>query len=131
MTNLEQIYDLTSAYKPVALYFNDADFVEYVREDASCIYNRIDETLTLAIEMDTRLPIGFRIKGFKNLYLKSVKSGAESPSGFVQLVPLLEKIILEAGDRVFNNVDLLRAYRAASDIARSDEVRLQIDAMAA
>lgn len=123
------MYDLKSSYAPVALYFHEADFVEYVREDASCVYKRIDETLTLAIEMDSDLPIGFRIKGFKNFYLKHIKPHGEAKQ-FVELVPVLERLVSEAAERI-DFPDLRRAYRLATDIAFIDAVKLDVEGLAA
>lgn len=130
MTDTPTMYDLTTPYTPVALYFHDSDFVEYVREDASCVYKRIDETLTLAIEMDSNLPIGFRIKGFKNFYLKHIRPLHGRNDHFVELVPVLERLVAEAGERI-DFPDLKRAYRLATDIAAVDAVKVDVEALAA
>ena len=120
-------YDLTTPYSPVALYFHEADLVEYVREDACCVFKRIDETLTLAMEMDTRLPIGFRIKGFKNVYLKTLPAGQEGSEQFIEIVSVLEKITCSAGNKIFDHPDMRRAYKVASDIAKVDDVKLKVE----
>ncbi len=122
-------YDIALPFAPVALYFHESDLVEYVREDACCVYKRIDETLTLALEMDSRLPVGFRIKGFRNLCDKILKSHGVGGEHFIQLVAVIEKITLEAGNRLFP--DALRGYKAAEDIARADNVTLVLDDLAA
>lgn len=132
MNSLEQAYDLTSDYKPVALYFREADLVEYVREDACCVYKRIDEILTLALEMDTRLPIGFRLKGFRNLFLKATaddKSGRTERT-FVGLIEVIERAACAAGNEVFEQGKRI-GYQCAADIARSDDVKLSIPEWAA
>jgi hypothetical protein len=60
---------LSGRYVPVAVYYEDADMVEYIRQDVPCVNRRVDSFLTLALEMGSREPIGFRLKGFKNFYL--------------------------------------------------------------
>ena len=65
--------DLRTPYVPAALYLEDADSVEYVRRDVACVYHRVDGFLTLALDMKTRELNGFRLKGFKNFFLKHLQ----------------------------------------------------------
>ena len=46
--------DLSSSYRPTAIYLEEADTVEYVRRDVACIYHRVDGILTLAFDLKTR-----------------------------------------------------------------------------
>jgi hypothetical protein len=61
---------LLSDYLPTAVYYADADTVEYVRRDVPCVYRRIDGILTLALDLHTREITGFRLKGFKNFFME-------------------------------------------------------------
>jgi len=118
---------LSSAYAPVALYYDDADSVEYVRRDSPCVYRRIDETLTMALDMRSLEAIGFRLKGFKNFYIRKLKPSMEQldNSNFVFLVTVIERLVAEMGDRHFQqDEERKKAYAAAADIARKDRVEL-------
>ena len=71
-------HQLESAYIPRAVYYADADTVEYVRRDTPCVYRRIDGILTLALDLHTREITGFRLKGFKNFFLNHLKPNTNS-----------------------------------------------------
>jgi hypothetical protein len=64
---------LVGGYSPAAIYYEEADIVEYIRADVPALHRRIDEFLTLVLDLDTREPIGFALKGFRNYYLKHIK----------------------------------------------------------
>jgi hypothetical protein len=118
---------LSAAYAPVALYYDDADSVEYVRRDSACVYRRIDETLTMVLDMENREPIGFRLKGFKNFYLRKLKPSMEQldDGNFVFLVTVIERLVAEMGDRHFQqDEERKKAYAMAADMARKDRVEL-------
>src|SRR4029077_2594532 len=70
--------ELHARYTPVGVYYEDADMVEYIRKDVPCVNRRIDDLLTLALDMESREPIGFKLKGFKNFYLHYFKPAQES-----------------------------------------------------
>jgi hypothetical protein len=65
--------DLLGRYKPVAVYYEDADLVEYIGQDVPCVNAASNEFLTLVLDMTHRQPIGFKLKGFKNFYLRYVR----------------------------------------------------------
>ena len=65
-----ELGSLAGAYSPIAVYFVDSDCVEYVKEDALCVYDRIDNFLTLITDENQRNVIGFKLKGFS----KAVKA---------------------------------------------------------
>lgn len=109
-------------YTPKALYYEDADALEYVRTDAPHVYRRIDEFLTLILDIDTRNPVGFKIKGFRNVYIKTIKPKLNDPTGFPRLITLLEKLMTELGENVFSESPRHEAYTAAADIAMQDQV---------
>jgi hypothetical protein len=118
---------LSATYKPVALYYDDADSVEYVRRDSPCIYRRIDETLTMVLDMENREAIGFRLKGFKNFYLRKLKPSMEQldDGNFVFLVTVIERLVAEMGERHFEqDGERKKAYATAAKMARNDRVEL-------
>ena len=118
--------NLKANYQPVALYFDEADAVEYLRKDVPCVYRRIDAQLTHALDMDTGELIGIRIKGFKNFYLRQIKPIYDKLGGtddFVSLVAVLERLVEHiAGD--FFDERLKRAYLEALELAKHDRVQL-------
>lgn len=118
--------DLHSAYIPTALYFADADTVEYVKRDASCFYRRIDAMLTLAYDLKTRELIGFRVKGFKNFFLNHLKPKYKLLDGdFIALVSVIEQAFQVVGDHVCPEDKRVDAYRQARRMAHDDRVELE------
>jgi hypothetical protein len=118
---------LSAEYIPVALYYEDADSVEYVRRDSPCVYRRVDETLTMVLDMGTREAIGFRLKGFKNFYLRKLKPSMEQldDGNFVFLVNVIERLVAEMGDWHFQqDGERKKAYATAAEMARNDRVEL-------
>ena len=110
-------------YLPKAIYFEDADAVEYVRVDEPLVYRRIDNFLTLIVSLESRKPVGFKIKGFRNLYLRQFKPrSSDDSAGFLRMVTVLEKIMTELGDGIFAEAPRREAYKAATDIAMEDQV---------
>lgn len=118
------VQNLTTPYSPVALYFEGADTVEYVRRDGPTVYQRVDEFLTLILDMKVREElVGFQLKGFKNFYLQDdVRS--RLGDDFLSLVGLLERAITRFGDGVFDD-DRKEAYDRARDLALEDGVKLR------
>lgn len=97
--------DLSTPYKLSAIYYEDADCVEYIRRDVPCIHRRIDGFLTLSYDMfDRSEVIGFRLKGFKNFYLRTIKPGRGLNHDFLSLAVALEKAI----DLVAENINQVR-----------------------
>jgi hypothetical protein len=118
--------DLSSQYDPVAVYYEDADMVEYIREDVPSVSQRIDAFLTLELKMDSREPIGFKLKGFKNFYLRHLKDDiptADNRDHFLALVKVIEKAIHVLGDKAFEK-DRKAAYEQAYKIAEEDGAEL-------
>lgn len=123
--NLEQI-DLTTPYTPVAIYYDDGDYVEYVRRDDPIVYRRVDEFLTLAIDMFSRDLVGFRLKGFRNFFINVLQKKYEMQDhDFIPLVAILEDAITSVGNRTVKDDQQTRdAYDSARKIAREDNPRL-------
>lgn len=122
--------DMISEYKPVALYYDDADSVEYVRVDGPSVSRRIDAFLTLILDMDDRSKvIGFRLKGFRNFYSKHFRLINEALNDeFLALVSVIEKRVTEIANNHFDRAEAaqrLEAYKCARDIAAKDSVILR------
>lgn len=63
--------NLSTPYKPVALYYEASDILQYVRKDGPSVHRRIDSLLTLIFDMKNRDElIGFALKGLKSACLK-------------------------------------------------------------
>ena len=119
-------YALNKPYVATAVYYEDADLVEYVRRDVPCVYHRVDTFLTLALEMETRGPIGFRLKGFKNFYLRHIANEAELDhrERFLALVKVIEIATRVLGNKLFE-ADRRAAYDEAIRIAKEDNAALR------
>lgn len=106
-----------------ALYYEDADSLEYLRIDNPVVYRRIDDLLTLIVDLEDRKPVGFKIKGFRNLYLRKIRPSLRGDkSHFLRMVTVLEKLMTELGENVFAEAPRREAYRAATNIAMEDQV---------
>jgi len=117
--------DLFARYAPVAVYYEDADTVEYIRQDVPSVNRRVDGFLTLVLDMTSRKPIGFRLKGFKNFYLHHIKNTEhEDREEFLYLVGVIEKAIEIAGNKVFEP-EAREAYDQACQIAKEDNASLR------
>lgn len=110
---------LSGAREPVAVYYADADCVEYIAEDTTCVYDRIDSFLTLIYDETQIIPVGFKLKGFLNALGRMKERYGLSDSHVVELVKVVENACLEMGEKNFGG-DTRRklAYRAASKLAR-------------
>jgi hypothetical protein len=127
MQNVSEMTDQTSLsapYERCAIYYEDADTVEYLRRSVHCVYRRVDEWLTLAYDFDARSTlVGFRLKGFKNFYLRHLRPTQEvlDSNDFLSLVRVLEKTVEYVGERVIqDDPDRRDAYARAYQIARED-----------
>jgi hypothetical protein len=118
--------ELHSGYVPSALYYADADTVEYVQKDGPCIHRRIDEILTLTLDLQTRELIGFRVKGFRNFFINHLKPKYKLLDGdFIPLVSVLEQALELVGNSVCPTEDSVEAYRKARKMAHEDRVALE------
>lgn len=117
------VHNLTTPYAPVALYYEGADTVEYVRRDTATVYRRVDEFLTLIVDMKNRDElVGFQLKGFKNFYLQD-DVRAKLGDDFLSLVGLLERAVTRLGAGIFDDARK-EAYDRARDLALEDGVKL-------
>jgi hypothetical protein len=112
-------------YVPTAVYFSDSDCVEYVKEDAFAIYERVDEFLTLIFDETKIRLIGFKLKGFRCIYEKHLKPLFElNDSQFLGLVSAIEAVCTVLGEQLVADDERARAYKAALKLAANDNVRL-------
>lgn len=124
--NQHIIPDLSAQYVPAAVYLDDADSVEYVRRDVACVYRRVDGILTLVLDMKTRQLNGFRLKGFKNFFLKYLQPKYKLlDDDFVPLVSAIEEAIQVVGDQVMSDPQRRAAYRDARRMAHDDKVGIE------
>ena len=115
------------SYKPVAVYFLDSDCVEYVKEDAFCVYERVDSFLTLIFDETKYNLVGFKLKGFKYVFEKHLKPLFKlNDSQFIDLVSVIEAVFTHIGDEIFAEDEEERklAYKAAIKLATNDHVKL-------
>lgn len=118
MTNQKQ-------YAPCATYYHDSDCVEYVRQDSMLIYDRVDEFLTLIFDGTGKQLVGFKLKGFKNIFTKQLRSLYRlNDQQFLGLVSAIEAVCFIIGDALIDDDDRKQSYRAARDIAANDNVSL-------
>jgi len=104
--------------QPTAVYLADSDCVEYVAEDTTAVYDRVDEFLTLIFDETSIIPIGFKLKGFRNIFERIKPDLGLTDGQFVQLVAVLEGMCTALGDKAFEDVRRKQAYAAASKLAK-------------
>jgi hypothetical protein len=120
-------YDLIASkeYEPTAIYYEDSDSLEYLRVSAPAVYRRIDSTLTLVLSLDDRSLVGFKLKGFKNFYMRHIKEklGSNCPD-FIELVDLLQEVTSSVGEHVFEERQK-SAYSSALEMAAADKIHVR------
>jgi hypothetical protein len=130
--NQHTIPDLSAEYVPAAVYLDDADSVEYVRRDVACVYRRVDGILTLVLDMKTRKLNGFRLKGFKNLFLKHLQPKYKFlDDDFLSLVSVIESAMQIIGDKLTNDPTRKAAYHEARRMAHEERVSIEHKPIAA
>jgi hypothetical protein len=121
---------LHERYEPVAAYYLESDCVEYVKSDSIAIYDRIDEFLTLIFDETKSNLIGFKLKGFKNIFEQRLKHISQLRNiQFVDLVSAIETRFTDVGAKIMAAHDERRekAYKAAWELASNDNVRLSTE----
>lgn len=124
-----KIPSLEPVYTPTAIYYREADYLEYVRRDVPSVSRRVDEYLTMVLDMHDRSPIGVKIKGFRHLYNREIRGNDDAD--FILLTRVFERVMTILGDHIFDKIDRKRAYEQAIEIAREDQVRVDTHAVAA
>ena len=124
--NTHAIPDLRAEYVPAAVYLDDADSVEYVRRDVACVYRRVDGFLTLVLDLNTRKLNGFRLKGFKNFFLKHLQPKYQYlDDDFMPMVSVLEEAVRLMGDELVSHPERKAAYREVKRMAHDERVSIE------
>jgi hypothetical protein len=127
MTSLTSTDSFADQYQPVAVYFEESDCIEYVKEDSFAVYERIDSFLTLIYDSTKIGLVGFKLKGFRYIFDAHLKPIYKlNDEQFVDLIAVLEAVCTELGDEIFTNEKVARAYKAARKLVANDNVRLNI-----
>ncbi len=114
-----------SQYTPAAIYYENSDSLEYVRRDDPAVYRRVDEYLTLVLDLHSRALLGFKLKGFRYLYQTHLMPKYHlKDHQFLSLITVLEDVMRVGGDAIFEAAEREAAYRDARDIAAEDNVRV-------
>ena len=123
---IADMFDLGTDYQPVAIYLEDADSVEYFRQDAPRVYRRVDGFLTLVLDMKTRELTGFRLKGFRNFFLNHLITKSQIlDDDFIPLVSAIEDLVKLIGDELTRDLERKEAYRQAKRMAHQDSVAIE------
>ncbi len=116
----------TGRFFPAAVYFADSDCVEYVKEDSFCVYDRVDEFLTLIWDATQQDLVGFKLKGFKLLFNTRLKPIYKlNDEQFVAVVSVIETVCTKLGDALFQDERVARAYKMAKNLAANENVRIE------
>lgn len=119
-------HDLRAKYEPTALYLDDADSVEYVRQDVACVYRRVDGFLTLVLDLNTRKLNGFRLKGFKNFFLTYLQPKYKLlDDDFMPMVSVIEEAVKVMGDELVSHPERKAAYREVKKMAHDERVSME------
>lgn len=120
MGDHDQLWADLGPYEPMAVYYEDADSLEYIVKDVPSVHRRVDELLTLILAMNGREPIGFRIKGFRNFYLRHLRSKYDFSEGdFLALIDVVREAVQYIGDGLFEK-ERKDAYQKAMHLAQED-----------
>jgi hypothetical protein len=112
-------------YSPTAIYYETSDSLEYIRRDDPAVYRRVDEHLTLVLDLQDRSLLGFKLKGFRHLYLTYLMPKHHlKDKHFLSLITVLEDVMSVGGDALFEKAEREAAYRKAREIAAEDNVQL-------
>jgi hypothetical protein len=110
-------------YAARAVYYEHADSLEYVRQDEPAVYRRVDEHLTLVLHMKTRRLMGFKLKGFRHLYLTYLQPKYHlEHQHYLKLINVLEDAMSLRANAIFTETERRSAYQEALEIAGEDDV---------
>lgn len=113
-------------FEPKAIYYESSDSLEYVRRDEPAVYRRIDEYLTLVLELHSRSLLGFKLKGFRHLYLAHlVPKYHLTERHFIPLIAVLEDAMSVSVNGIFEEAERQSAYMDALDLAKQDNVHVE------
>jgi uncharacterized protein related to proFAR isomerase len=76
--------------------------------------------------MHSREAIGFKFKGFRNIYIKHLNRGGHRRNyEFVEAVEIFEDFFCDLGDALFEAESRKSGYQKAAAIAQHDRVLLR------
>lgn len=116
---------LAGSYEPAAIYYGDSDCLEYVKLDQFCLYERVDEFLTLIKDADGEKLVGFKLKGFRNRFNRLQAAFDLNDGQFAYVISAIESIYSELGEMLFTDRQRAAAYKAAYQLAANDNVKLE------
>ena len=98
------------------LYSKEADFPAYYFKQANFYAERIDGTLTAYESMDTKKPVGFKLKGVRRLLntLEDFSHVMEGVDGEVRL-----GMLFMVGMGLIDNPPVLEYYQQFARVAKS------------
>lgn len=126
MNEMQSVQPDQVGYRPKAIYYEHSDSLEYVRRDEPAVYRRVDEHLTLILDLHSRQILGFKLKGFRHLYLTHLKPKYHLTSRhFLSLINVLEDTMSLRGNAIFAEAERQNAYREALELASQDDVKVE------
>lgn len=118
-------------FAPCASYYEDMDYVEYVSSPSLTVAERIDPFLTILWDKNQDKVIGFKVKGFRNLFETKLKALYDLKNEeFVELTSALEILYTDLGIQMIAELNkeqqeqTKKAYRLAMSLAANDNVML-------
>ncbi len=122
------IFDAESIgdFNPAAAYYPDMDFVEYLTIDALTVSRRVDEHLTILLDKRMERVVGFRLKGFRHLFLERLQPKFKlADQYFVLLASALESVVELIGEELFDRADdRSKAYQSAHELASQTNAKV-------
>lgn len=118
-------------YEQAAIYYADSDCVEYVKFDGYCLYERVDPYLTLIKDTTGHNLVGFKLKGFRNIFERLKPALELSDRHFLPMMSAIEQIWTFIGNELLEDEERAAAYRAAYLLAVNDNVHLSEDELLA
>ncbi len=113
-------------FTPCAVYRRNMDFIEYMTKDEVTVSDRIDHFLTLIWNLQQDEVVGFKLKGFQFVYDKFIKQQGNDSPAFIEIAPVLERLISAAGKQFLEDLNAARreAYEQAINLARRTNARI-------
>lgn len=133
METLNQVLEKTfnvslgDTFEAKAAYYSAMDCVEYLREDAFAVSERIDGFLTLYTNAEGTEVTGFKCKGFRFVFEKiRQRNPSIAEKHFIPMIKFIEEALTELGDSVFEGNR--KAYEDAKRLASQDNVEVEMPA---
>jgi hypothetical protein len=89
-----------------------------------CLYERVDGYLTLIKDATGHNLIGFKLKGFRNVFGHLKAALRLSDNHFLPMMCAIEVVYTKVGEKIFADHRRLAAYQAAYLLAVNDNVQL-------